>query len=62
MLVPASGGEQVWGAQGFRARFRLGHAGDPHGFGYGEEQAAAVVVNDSQLPVTYLVGMPELGR
>ncbi|WP_017793931.1 mycothiol transferase [Leucobacter salsicius] len=53
-LVDLSGGESVWVAQGFAARFVLEVGDREHGYGHAPGQARAIVVHDPDLLIEHL--------
>ena len=53
-LADLTGGEQVWTAQGFDARFALGELGDTVGYGHSPEEARRIVVEDGPGLLEYI--------
>ena len=55
--------EQVWTAQGFKERFRLGEIGDTFGLGHSPAEAAEIRVEDRELAAGYaLAALDELSK
>ena len=53
-LADLTGGEQVWTAHGFDARFALGELGDTVGYGHTPAEARRIVVEDGPGLLAYI--------